>query len=165
MNDGGTVLSIFFTHHIQGILCRIPGMNDNRPADFFCQGHLTAECLFLYIPGRLVPIVIQADFSHSDCFGIGKPAADPLKARIIQRMSMLGMDSHGSIQKRIFFRKLKASFIGIEAGSRVHHITDPFFRKASQKLFPIFIKGFIIVMGMTVKNHYNTSYPFLSANL
>ena len=71
MDDASDIPGLSRLHHIQGILCGIPAVDDDWKLNLPSQIHLCLKPFFLYIVGRFLPVVIQADFAH----GLYLPAA------------------------------------------------------------------------------------------
>ena len=139
--------------NLKGILGRLPAVDAHRQVQLSCQGKLCPEPFLLYLPGFLIPIIIQADLPYRHRLLPAAEFPDPLELLFIQGSYLVRMNARRSIDKRILLRQLRAGPGPLKAGSYIYNFPDSRSRHPRQQFFSVFIKSFIIIMSMAVKYH------------
>ena len=144
---------MLFPDHIQGILHRIPGVDDNRQAHFLRQGDLPPEPDFLHVPRRLLIMVLQADLADGRHLGMARLLRELLQHLFRKTFQLVGVDAQGAVHLRPALRHLQ-TFPGRCRGSaRVQDLFDPLPRKAFDQDLPVLIEVFRIIMRMCINDH------------
>ena len=61
MDHAAGLLRVLFPDHVQSVLHRVPGVNDDGKPHFLRQGDLPPEPVLLHLPVRLLVVVLEAD--------------------------------------------------------------------------------------------------------
>ena len=97
MNYTADLLCVRLRHEVDGILRRIPGVNDNRLFDLSRQIQLPQEPLLLCLMVRLRPVIIQSDLSHRQAFLFLALFLQPGIRFLRQFRGLAGMYADGSV--------------------------------------------------------------------
>ena len=152
-------------HDVKGLLRSFAAVNDDRKIYLFGQLQLADKPLPLNLVRLGVPVVVEADLAHSHDLLPAGQLLHPLDFFLGKLSYMVRMNAHGTIDKRIFFRKLHSGCHAGKPGRHVHNGGNSIFRKAIQNSLPVFIKCLIVVMGMTVKYHFTVTSSTLLQGL
>lgn len=65
----------------------------------------------------------------------------------------ISVNSHGAIDKWVFFHQLYRTIPVFHFRAHINHPFNPLLLQSCKQHFPIFVKSFIIIMRMRLKNH------------
>ena len=141
-----------FFQDFDGVLRRVPGMNNHRQIQLFCQFQLLFKHRFLDVPVRFRPVVIQADFAHRHHFGVFQYLPDGGNSFLGVFVRLFRVVPGGGVHKGIFFRVFQGNPGGFHIASAVDDAADALLRQGSEHCLPVLVEAFIVIMGVGIKN-------------
>src|SRR5208282_2880559 len=153
--------------HVQAV---VPGiltvvgwaaMDDDGELRRLCQLHLPAENCLLYISGRVVVKIIEADFSPGDYLGMPRPLQHLGISGLVREACFMGMKSYAGPDSWIlglsvvFFRQLNPAVggVGSVAVADCEIGFDAVLFGTDQHLFTIVVVALAFEMGVGVDEH------------
>ena len=163
MDHCAKLASALCCHHIQCILCRISGVDDDRLIQLFGKLKLSGKAFPLarLHPGLFVPVVIQSDFPDGNRLGSRQFFFQPFVVPFRQLLHVGRMNADRRVNKRILLCKGQARGYRSKVRCHINHASDPVFAKGSNQRLPILFKRLIIIMGMCIKYHRFVPVSFL----
>ena len=143
--------------NIQRVLCRVPGMDDNRQSGLSCQFQLLFKPFFLYGRFRLFPVIIQADFPDRHHLFTFTAFFQPSEFLLVKLRRLTRMHSYRAINKGILFHERNCFPAAFQTGSYINHRINSVLCKRPKKRLPVFVKCPVIIMSMAFKYHCSSS--------
>ncbi len=159
MDHTADLLCMCFCHDVYGVLCRIPGVDNDGLFDLARQIQLSQEPLFLCLMIRLRPVIIQSDLSHRQAFFLLALLLQPGIGFLVQFRGLAGMHADCSVDVIVRVHQLQYFPAGRQARAYIHHSGDSLLRQRCQKLFSVFIKCVIVIMRMSIKYRSHAKSP------
>ena len=148
-----------------GLKCvcmRLPVVDYNGLIKLRRELKLGMKQRFLLVLMLIVPVIVEPYLPYCNTFRVCRKRSELIEAAVRQAVQLFRVHSNRSIYKAVFFRKLKRFAAAPDIAARIEHELHPSLRQRSDQCVPVRVKGFVIVMYMCVKIHWNTSQIILS---
>ena len=134
------------------VLCRIPRMNNDRHVRLKGQVQLPRKPFLLYAPFRFRPVVIKPDLSDGLHLRMLQHLFDQIHILLRHFRAFGRMHSHCGEQVFMFFRNSHDYRNTCRGRRDVNRRTDAAGGERCNNTLPVFVKCFIIIVCMCVKN-------------
>ncbi len=140
-------------HDLECIFRRVAAVDIHRQPELPCKLQLPDEPFLLHFPRLCVPMIVKADLPHGYNLVIFEQLPHEAKTLLIQSAHLIRVDAYRGIHERVSVRHLDHLPAGIKRRAHIYDCRHPPCGHRAQKLIAVFIKLFIIIMCMCIKNH------------
>ena len=140
-------------------------MHDHRQSELAGQLELRGKDLLLLLFSAHVPIVIQPDLSDRPAFFVRRELSDLFKSAVRILPQLLRVNAHSRKDEWKALRKRERSLTAYHVAPGIKDQSDSLFRHGGEQLVPVFRKGFVVIVGMRVKNHLSAPCRSVDARL
>ena len=141
-------------HNRQRIGMGLPVMDNHRQPQLLRQRHLCAQYMLLpRTAGVFLPVVIQTDLTDRHHFVVPGQRAEYINVGVRKIAAVFRMNAHGGIYMVKPFRQRHRLTGGLHRTAGVDDQPHIFLRHSGKHRLTVRVKGFVVVMGMCIKQH------------